>query len=213
MRKKIILLVGIILLLAIMVSLILYASFSGNKYMHLTQSGAWTHYHFDVKNLRFATTIEVHKEGDFIGTVKGDILHLITDPLSFYDTSDNRIAYASDAYHLISQDSHMILVNNQQTAEMIGQIKVFGEAYDIYASTEKSIFHADFNAFDTAGILTDGYLKPVAVYDSKLIFNDFEVYVSSDCSLDEPTLIMIFASYYSDKTADRNSSSSRSNDK
>ena len=84
--------------------------------------GPCTEYKCDVKNLRLSTTIEIDKEGENFATVNGEILKFVTDPLTMYNLNKNKIAYADDSYHLISQDSHSIYVDGVFSVEMVGLV-------------------------------------------------------------------------------------------
>ena len=53
--------------------------------------GACTKYKCDVKNFRLATTIDISKEGKDFAKIKGNILKLITDPLTMYDLNERKI--------------------------------------------------------------------------------------------------------------------------
>ena len=171
----------------------------------------WNSISFDVKLVRLNTDIKVSKNGDYIGNVKGNIFRIITDPLTFYNANGERVAYADDTYHLIAQDSHSIVVNNTITAEMVGLIKILGEAYDIYNTDRELIAYADFDMLNLSGKIIDSHNNILAIYKANPILRDFTIYISDDCTIDETTLIMIFASYYSDQEADSRNSSSNNN--
>lgn len=164
--------------------------------------GACIEYQCDVKNLRLSTTIEIEKENEEFAEIKGDILKFITDPLTMYDKSGNKLAYASDSYHLISQDSHSVYVNGEISIEIVGLFELLGEEYEIYDKSGKQVAYATFNALNTKGELYDMDNNLIADYNSKLLFNDFNVRITDDCELDEKTVLMLFASYYSDQAAD-----------
>ena len=167
--------------------------------------GPCTEYKCDVKNLRLSTTIEIDKEGENFATVNGEILKFLTDSLTMYDLNKNKIAYADDSYHLISQDSHSIYVDGVFSVEMVGLVKLFGESYDIYNKDGEKVANVTFNTFNTNGKMYDTNGNLIADFNSKFFFNDFDVRISEECTLDEKTVLMIFCSYYSDQSADSNS--------
>ena len=209
-RQKDMLMVGIgcaVVIITIVISVLLfYVPYQ------VTVGSDWTKLHFDVKLLRFNTDIQVYKNDAQIGTVKGNILRIITDPLTYYDRNGNKIAYADDQYHFIAQDSHTIICDGEVQAEMVGRIKYLGEAYDIYGRSGEKIARADFDFLNLTGKIVDGRGEAVASYKANPILKDFDVYVSPSCQIDETTLIMIFSSYYSDYAADSsNNSNSNSN--
>ena len=164
--------------------------------------GPCIEYKCDVKNLRLETTIEIKKEDKDFVKVNGNVLNFVTDPLTMYDLSGNKIAYAGDAYHLIAQDSHSIYVNDEISVEMVGLVDVFGESYDIYNMNGEKVVKVTFNTFNTNGKMYDMKENLIADFNSKLFFNDFDIRITEKCSLDEKTVLMIFCSYYSDQSAD-----------
>ena len=171
--------------------------------------GEYTEYKFDVKNFHMATTIEVEKSGEDFATVKGNVWKFVTDPLTMYDTNENKLAYAGDEYHFLAQDSHSIVVNDT-VVEMVGRVNFIGETYDIYDADQKKIPKLKINYFNTEGKLYDADGNIIAVYRSFPFFNDFNVRVSDDCELDENVVVMVFSSYYSDHKFDESESSGSS---
>lgn len=170
--------------------------------------GACTEYKCDVKNFKLSTTIDILKENENFAKVKGNILKIVTDPLTMYDMNERKIAYAGDAYHFIAQDSHSIYVNDENPVEMVGLFKIFGEAYDIYDVNQNKIAKVTFNLFNTKGKMYDTQGNLIADYNSFFLFKDFNVRISEKCDLDEKAVLMIFCSYYSDQAADAKASSS-----
>ena len=162
----------------------------------------YVEYKCDVKNFRLSTTIEIEKDGKLVGEVKGNVLTLVTDPLTMYDPQGNKIAYAGDAYHFISQDSHGIYVNNTFTVEMVGKVELFSEEYEIYDGAEQLVATVDFNSHNTAGNMYDAQGDLVAVYTSSYGLKDFNVKVAKECQLDHYIVLMIMCSYYSDQAYD-----------
>ncbi len=165
-------------------------------------AGNITEYKCDVKNFRLSTTIEVERDGTEIGEVKGNIFALVTDPLTMYSSSGDKIAYAGDAYHFIAQDSHGIYVNDSFTVDMVGQVELLGEEYKIYDTEENLVAKVKFNDFNTSGEMRDKDGTLIATYSSNFFFNDFTVKVSDNCTLDHITVLMIMCSYYSDQAYD-----------
>ena len=162
----------------------------------------YSEYECDVKNFRFSTEIIIREDGEKIAKVKGNIFRIVEDPLTMRDMAGNRIAFAGDDYHFISQDSHVIIADGKVMAEMVGRVKLFGEKYDIYDSNGMKLATVEFNFTDTYGEMRDPVGRLIAEYGSFIFFNDFDVRVSPDCQLDENTVLMIFASYYSDQAFD-----------
>lgn len=161
-----------------------------------------TDYKCDVKVLALSTKIEIDKEGEEFAKVKGNIFKYVTDPLTMYDMSGNKVAYAGDDYHFIAQDSHLIFVDGAFICEMVGLVDWFGESYDIYDKEQNKIANVTFNYFNTSGQMYDTGGTLIAEYRSKYFFNDFYIRISEKCNLDEKTVLMIFCSYYSDQLYD-----------
>ncbi len=164
--------------------------------------GEYTEYKCDVQLLSFSTKISIEKGNNKFAQVSGNILKFVTDPLTMYNLSGEKIAYAGDDYHLIAQDSHSIYVDNSVAMEMVGLVNLFGESYDIYDANGNKIAKAEFNGLNTNGELYDMNGKIIADFNSKLFFRDFTVRITNDCTLDERAVLMIFCSYYSDHAAD-----------
>lgn len=171
-------------------------------------------YQCDVKSKlfhRFATTIEIDKEGEDFVKVRGNTFKFVTDPLTMYNLDKTEIAYAGDSYHFFAQDSHTIYVDGNLSVEMVGLIRPFGEAYDIYNSSGEKIAFVSFGPFNTHGYMYDMEDNLIASFHSFLFFRDFTVRISESCPIDEKTALMIFCSYYSDQAFDSANSSSHSN--
>lgn len=168
--------------------------------------GPHSEYECDVKNLRLSTDIVISKAGEKIAKVTGSIFRIVEEPLTMKDMSGNKKAYAGDDYHLIAQDSHVIITDGMVSAEMVGRFKLFGEKYDIYNIDGEKVATVEFNWTDTSGEMYDTEGKLIADYSSFILFNDFDVRISNDCPIDETTVLMIFCSYYSDQSYDSSSS-------
>jgi len=165
--------------------------------------GPCTVYECDVPIVALSTRIDITVEDEPYCTVSGNILRFVEDPLTMWDSEENKLAHAGDDYHFIAQDSHAITVDGNVTAEMVGLFEIFGEKYDIYNPEGVQIAHANFNAWDTIGEIYDMDGNLIADYKSGVYGVDFEVRISDDCKIDDKTILMIFCSYYSDKAADR----------
>lgn len=167
--------------------------------------GASKTFHCDVKSLNLNTKIIVSDDsGSQLYTVEGNILRFLEDPLTLYGSDDNKLAYASDQYHLINQDSHVIVSNDSEDVELVGNFKLFGDSYDIYIEGQK-VAHAKFDSLNTYGTLCDNDGNVIADYKSTIFFNDYTVQVVDNNLFTDQVIIMIFASYYSDQHADSNS--------
>ena len=190
------------LLICCFIICILFTSCSSDD--NVERGTKYATYNCDVKILTLATEIEISKNGKQFGKVSGDILKLVTDPLTMYDSEGNSIAYAGDSYHFINQDSHGIYVNNTFMYDMIGLFEVFGESYEIYDEEEKLVATISFNETSTNGKRCYANKDIMAEYSSGFLRKDFDISIYEGCNIDDISIIMIFCSYYSDYSADHN---------
>lgn len=172
--------------------------------------------HCDVKHfLKIKTTINVDNDSDdsVDGIITGDfafgLFKSVHDPLDFKDNDGNYIGGASDTYHLITQDDHTIVDSvNGVTTVMRGQFKLLGEKYLIYDADGNYIAYLEAGVTDTFGGLYDPNGELWATYKSHLLFRDYDITIGTNAKLPRETIVLLFASYYSDKTADSSHSSS-----
>ena len=200
--KKRYLLISIIASIIIILSIILAIASSIRP-----DIGENTSYFCDVKILTLKTNIRIKKSNETIASIRGKTIRFFTDPLAMYDNNDKKIAYGADEYHFIAQDSHAIFVNNQLTVEMVGKFSIFGDKYDIYDSNGQLIAKASFNMLNTYGTIvgTDGILW--ADYYSNIFRLDYTVRIKDECLIDDTSILMMMASFYSDRAADTSSNS------
>lgn len=206
-RRKTVRNVIIAVFALVVVGVVLTLLFGGPKKI----DGDYTKYNCDVKNLRLNTEIQIKSDGEKVGTVTGNIFTFVTDPLTLKDASGNKVAYAGDEYHFFAQDSHSIFLDDGLAVEMVGQVNLFGETYEIYNSEQVKIAKVSFNMLDTAGEMYDSNGKLIATYSSYPFLNDYTVKISEDCEMDDNVVLMIMASYYSDQAADSKTANSSSN--
>lgn len=155
-------------------------------------------YHCDGKVLSLNTEIDVNN-GEY--TIKGNILRLWEDPLTLIDNNGNKLGIAGDDYNIISQDDHYIKVGDDEII-MKGKISVFGEYYTIIKNGEEVAF-ANYNMFDTAGVIKDSEGNAISRYESIVFMRDFKVSYNENLVLSEEEVLLIHASYYSDKVFDK----------
>ena len=166
-------------------------------------SGDFVTYNCDVKNVRVTTDIEVYKDDEYIGKVKGK-LTVITDPLALYDASNKKLGYAGDDYAFINQDSHLIRID-KNFYTMVGGFELVGESYRLFDEDDNYIGLAEFNEFNTKGYITDADGNVIANYRSNFLFNDYDVMIYENCELDDEVILLMCASYYSDQKFDARS--------
>lgn len=193
---------GICMMVAMIVAVVIGGGIVNLLNNDEAPTDSYTTYQCDVK-VRLETNIEIYKEGDRFAKVTGNILRLVTDPLTMYNWDGSKRGYAGDSYRFIEQDSHSIYIDDVMTVEMVGLFKWFGEEYNIYGVDGKKVAIAEFNQFSTHGEMHDMNGNLIAEYRSNFFFNDFDVRIFESCKLDENTVLLIFSSYYSDQHADR----------
>lgn len=158
----------------------------------------YTLYECNGRVITLSTKIEIEKEGDYFGTIKGNIFKIVTDPLTMYDDNDTKIAYAGDTYGFINQDSHGIYVGRQFMYDMLGKFELLGQEYEIYDYDRNLVAKLKFSPGNFNGKLTDPQDNIIAEYNSFIGFKDFDIKIYDSCELDEISVLMIFGSYYSD---------------
>lgn len=189
----------------IILIMVIFISFlCGCTNMSATSNEEERVYNCDVKHLKFSTTIEISKDGEKWGEVKGNIFSLIEDPLTLYDASGKRIGYAGDTYKFIAQDSHGLYLNNMFKYNMVGQFDILGESYKLYDANEEIVAVAFFDMSSTSGTLVDEAGNLIAIYESGLLSSDFNVIINNNCNIEDEVIIMLFSSYYSDYNYDNN---------
>ena len=201
-RNRISKLIIVLFIALVVLTNICLVAFTGNK----KNIGAVKTFDCDVKILRLNTDIHVSSDGNELYNISGNVLRILTDPLTLYDTSGNTLAYAGDQYHIITQDTHWILTGSEEI-KMVGNFNFFGDSYDIYVDGQK-VAHAKFDFLNTYGTLVDNSGNLMADYSSRLYFKDYTVQATQYNIFSDEALNLIFASYYSDQEADSRSSSS-----
>ena len=197
--------VGIITTILALVIFALMAS----SHASVTGNNART-YDCDYKTMNlFNTEIETVLDGETI-TIKGNVLRLLTDPLTVKDSKGNVIGNAGDAYGIFKQDDHGIYVGDTFDVNMCGKFNLFGNSYDIKNANGEIIATAKFNAWDTCGTITDTNGTIIAVYNRNFFVNDYKVTICDNDVCEDMSMLMIMASYVSDMKADSSSSSSSS---
>ncbi len=159
-------------------------------------------YSCDVAVISLNTKIDTKDKNNNDVVIEGNILTLVTDPLSMKDKNGNIIAYAGDTYNFVSQDDHGIYLNGEFYCDMRGQFDLFGQNYKFVDKEGNVIATANFNFNDTIGKMYDANGMLIAEYTSAWFFKDYNLYIYDDTSIDINAIQMAIASYVSDKEAD-----------
>ena len=173
--------------------------------------GEYRSYFCDVKIFTLKTNINIKKDNKPIASIRGKVIRLFTDPLTMYDNDEKQIAYGGDEYHFIAQDSHMIFVNDEPTVEMVGKFSIFGDKYDIYNMNGEKIATAKFDMFNSYGTIIGTDETLWADYCSNIFRYDYTVRIKDECKLDDNTILLMMASFYSDRAVDSSSTSNSNN--
>lgn len=158
-------------------------------------------YFCDVKYNPFQTKVVTNLNGSEV-TIKGDVFKFVEDPLEMIDLDGNILANADDDYNFINQDDHAIYVGDTLDCIVGGDFGIMSNHYTLYDSNYEEIAKADFDAMDTYGSITSTDGVVWAEYSSGLLFNDYDVCIHEDCELSDEVVLLLMASYKSDKIAD-----------
>ena len=152
----------------------------------------------------FNTTIDIKdSDGNKYATIQSKHSKLLmVDPLIMKNNQNEIVGDAGDKYDFIDQDSHPISIGGKIYLQMSGDIKVWGENYNLYDSKGKWIGEADFNFWGTNGVIRDTTGKTIAEYNSGWLRKDYTVTISNDTNIDTGAILLVFASYASDYAFD-----------
>ena len=134
--------------------------------------------------------------------ISGEVFSAYEDDLEMKNGSGEVVRTTDDKYNFISQNEHVIM--NGKDAEYIcdGKIKIFADSYDIFDVGGNKVAYVKFNMLDTSGVMVDNEGNEIARYDSGLLRYDYVVSIFDGCEMDDESVLMMFASYVSDKRAD-----------
>ena len=150
--------------------------------------------------------ISLKVDVDITGTNKynitGEIMSAYEDDLMMKNKNGDTVKIADDSYNFISQNNHVIMNGDDVEYVCDGKIKWLADSYDIYDADSNKIAYVKFNIFDTVGVMVDNDGNEIARYDSGYFRYDYVVSIFDNCEIDDESVLMIFASYFSDKRAD-----------
>jgi len=161
-------------------------------------------YKCDYKSLNLNTKITTTYNGNEI-TISGNILKILTDPLTVKDSTGNVIGYAGDVFGFISQDDHGIYVDNTFEINMCGNVDLWGESYKLKDGNGNVVGTVEFNVTNTSGSIVDTSGNLIATYSSPLMANDYTVTIYDNNVCSDLAILMIMSSYVSDFKADARS--------
>ena len=171
-------------------------------------------YSCDYKTLSLNTKITTNLDGDEV-TIKGNIFRLFTDPLTMVDAKGTILAEATDAYNLITEDDHTIIIDGEVDVIMCGNFNLIGKSYKLYDKEGNQIGNFTRNKLTSMGAkITDMDGNVIAEYSRGLLMNDFTVTINDNDKMSDKSVLLIMASFVSDQKAEdasHSSSSSSSN--
>lgn len=134
--------------------------------------------------------------------INGEIFSAYEDNLTMKNVDGEIVKVSNDDFNFISQNNHTIMTGDDVEYICDGKIKLFADSYDVYDSEENKVAYVSFNMIDTVGVMTDIDGNEIARYDSAVFGYDYVVTIFDGCEMDDESVLMIFASYVSDKRAD-----------
>ena len=158
-------------------------------------------YDCDYHTLSLNTCISFKMDGETY-KITGNIFRIVTDPLQLKDSKGNVVGYASDDYHVVSQDDHAIIIDGKFEVAIEGNFEILGNSYDIYGDDDVKLGKAEFNELCTSGAVLDNEGHAVAIYNKSLLLNDYTVDIYDNDICSDKAMLMIIASYVSDYHAD-----------
>ena len=120
-------------------------------------------YDCDYHTLSLNTCISFKMDGETY-KITGNIFRIVTDPLQLKDSKGNVVGYASDDYHVVSQDDHAIIIDGKFEVAIEGNFEILGNSYDIYGDDDVKLGKAEFNELCTSGAVLDNEGHAVAIY-------------------------------------------------
>lgn len=153
----------------------------------------------------FALTVDIDVAGadkDDAYNITGEFFSAYEDNLTMRDQNGDVVREMDDSYNFISQNDHVILDGNGILYSCEGNINIMGNSYDIFNNQKEQIGTVEFNAWNTRGEMRNMDGVVVAQYDSNIFCTDYVVSVFENCEIDDASVLMMFASYFSDIRAD-----------
>lgn len=165
-------------------------------------------YFCDAKVFTFALDIDIENMSDeVLYNVRGEFFYVLEDNLKMNDMNNNVVREMQDDYNFITQNDHAITNSNGALYVMDGNFKWFGDSYKIFNSNKEQVATLECNMFMTHCTLKDMQGNILAEYNSRIFRKDYIVSIYDGCEIDDESILMMFASAYSDVRADSSSSS------
>lgn len=162
----------------------------------------YTGYYCSVKPLSLGTHIIVAKNDNIVCKIDGGDIAYRENPLIMTDILDNVIAYSDDTYMGNLQRDHYININDEIQFNLIGGKTIKGYEYILKDNFNNDIAYAAFNFGNTYGSIIDNTGTIIAEYYSDALQLDYIIYIYENCEIDNNTILLLCASYYSDQNFD-----------
>ena len=168
-----------------------------------TPDNAKSKYFCDASVFSITTNVDIkNADGNYLYNVNGEFFSTYEDNLVMQDPIGNVIREMSDKYNLVTQNDHTILDGNGILYSCQGNLNIVNNSYDVFNNQKEQIGYIEFNAWDTYGTLCNMDGEVMAQYNSNIFCVDYVVSVFENCEIDDDSVLMMFASYYSDMRAD-----------
>lgn len=167
---------------------------------------AKSQYFCNVKVLSLTLDIDIENmSNEALYNVKGEFFSAYEDNLTMTDVEGNNVREMKDDYNLISQNDHTIVNGDSVLYIMEGNFKFFGDSYKIFDANKEQIATLECDTFMTSCTLKDMQGNVIAQYNSRIFRQDYIVSIFDECTIDDTSVLMMFASAKSDVRADSSS--------
>ena len=204
MRKNTFNLIDIvsIVLVAVLILAMIISAFIPLK----APENAKSQYFCNVKIFTLALNIDIENmSNEKLYNVKGEYFYTFEDNLTMKNAEKNIVREMKDDYNFITQNDHAITNSNSALYVMKGNFKWFGDSYKIFNSSKEQVATLECNMLTTFCVLKDMQGNIMAEYDSRIFRRDYIVSIYDDCAIDDESVLLMFASAYSDVRADDSS--------
>ena len=168
---------------------------------------AKSQYFCNVKVFALSLNIDVENMSDeTLYNIKGEYFYTFEDNLTMKDSEKNTVREMKDDYNFITQNDHAIVNNDGTLYVMEGNFKFFGDSYKIFNSSKEQVATLECNWTMTSCVLKDMQGNVMAEYNSRIFRKDYIVSIYDGCTIDDESVLLMFASAVSDGRADSSSS-------
>ena len=168
---------------------------------------AKSQYFCNVKVFALSLNIDVKNMSDeTLYNIKGEYFYTFEDNLTMKDSEKNTIREMKDDYNFITQNDQAIVNNDDTLYVMEGNFKFFGDSYKIFNSSKEQVATLECNWTMTSCTLKDMQGNVMAEYNSRIFRKDYIISVYDGCTIDDESVLLMFASAVSDGRADSSSS-------